>query len=188
MSGSGDMDMAAKPLEASLHLTSSTLGGDLTMLMVDNAMYMKSAMFGAKYVKVSMDDKNSPIGQMGLDSLDPSAMFDRFSDAVSGGTYVGKETVDGSQTDHYRFTIDGKALASAVPSAAAGAAGSIPKTESMDVWFDGDGRYRKMAMKVGAESVTETFSDWGTPVSVKAPPAGEVQDMTKLMNGLGTAK
>ena len=81
MSGSGDMDMAAKPLKASLRLASSSLGGDITMLVVDNAMYMKSKVFGAKYMKVSTGDKNSPLAQMGLDSLDPTAMFDRFDDA-----------------------------------------------------------------------------------------------------------
>ena len=188
MSGSGDMDMAAKPLKASLRLASSSLGGDITMLVVDNAMYMKSKVFGAKYMKVSTGDKNSPLAQMGLDSLDPTAMFDRFDDAVTGGTYVGKETIDGTATDHYKLTVDTKALASAVPSTAAGAAGSLPASETIDVWFDGDGRYKQMSTEVGGETVTESFSQWGEPVQVTAPPAGQVQDMTSLMNGqLGKA-
>ena len=185
MSGSGDIDMKARPMKASLHLTSTSLGGDITMLMVDNAMYLRSPMFGAKYVKVATNDKSSPIGQMGLDSLDPSAMFDRLGDAFSGGTYVGQESVDGTPAEHYRFTLDGKALASALPSAAASAAGSIRSGQTMDVWFDSAGRYRKMAMSLSGENVTETFSAWGTPVAVTAPPAAQVQDMSRLMIGGG---
>lgn len=183
MSGSGDMDMAAKPLKAALHLASSSLGGDITMLMVDNHMYLKSKTFGDKYVGVAIDDKNSPLARMGLDSLDPTAMFDRFGDAVTGGTYVGKETIDGTETDHYRMTVDTEALASAMPSAAAGATGSMPTSETIDVWFDQDGRYKQMSTAVGGEKVTESFSEWGEPVTVTAPPAGQVKDMTSLMNG-----
>jgi len=183
MSGSGDMDMAAKPVKASLRLASSTLGGDIAMVMVDNAMYLKSKVFGATYMKVSMGDKSSPLAQMGLDSLDPTAMFDRFDDAVTGGTYLGKETVAGTPTDHYRLTVDTTALATALPSAAAGAAGSIPKTETIDVWFDGDGRYRQLATEVAGEQVTESFSKWGEPVQVAAPPASQVRDLTSLMSG-----
>ena len=117
-----------------------------------------------------------------------AAVFDRFDDAVTGGTYVGKETIDGTATDHYKLTVDTKAIASAVPSAAAGAVGSIPASETIDVWFDGDGRYKQMSTEVGGETVTESFSQWGEPVQVTAPPAGQVQDMTSLMNGqLGKA-
>jgi hypothetical protein len=123
---------------------------------------------------------------MGLGSLDPSAMFDRFSDAITGGTYVGKETVDGTQTDHYRLTVDARAVASALPSQAAGAASAIPATETMDVWFDGDGRYKQMTMKVGGETVSESFTKWGEPVDISAPPASQVQDLDKLMGGAGS--
>jgi len=112
MTGSGDMDMKSNPVKADLKLASSSLGSSsIEMLMVDNAAYIHMAQLGEKYMKISMTGKNNPLAQMGLSSLDPTAMFDRFSDAVSGGTYVGKETVDGTPTDHYRLNIDTKALA-----------------------------------------------------------------------------
>jgi len=187
MTGSGDMDMKARPVKASLRLASSTLQmGDIRMLMLDNAMYLKTASLGTKYMKVSTTDKDSPLSRMGLQSLDPSAMFDRFGDAITGGTYVGKETVDGTATDHYRLTVDTSAVASALPSGAASAAAggaAMPDTETMDVWFDGDGRYKQMRMTVGAQTVSESFSDWGKPVAITAPPAGQVQDLSKAMSG-----
>jgi hypothetical protein len=184
MSGSGDMDMKSKPVTADLKLSSSTLGSSsIRMLMVDNAMYLQMAQLGDKYLKVALDGKDSPLSQMGLGSIDPTAMFDKFGDAVSGGTYVGKETVDGTATDHYRLAIDAKAIASALPSLAAEASSAIPDTETVDVWFDGDGRYKQMKMDTGGETVTETFSDWGRPVTVKAPPASQVQDMSSALSG-----
>lgn len=184
MSGGGDMDMKSRPVKADLRLTSSSLGGGaIQMLMVDNAAYLKTAQLGDKYLKVSLAGKNSALGQMGLSSLDPSAMFDRFSHAISSGTYVGKETVDGTATDHYRFTVDAKAIASAMPSVSAQAT-AVPDTETVDVWFDGDGRYKQMKTVVGSETVSESFSDWGKPVTVKAPPASQVQDMTSAAGGM----
>ena len=184
MSGSGDMDLKSKPVKADLKLASSSLGSSsIEMLMVDDAAYIHMPQLGQKYMKISMTGKNSPLAQIGLSSLDPTAMFDRFSDAVSGGTYVGKETVDGTPTDHYQLNVDTKALASAMPSSAAGAATAVPATEKVDVWFDGDGRYKQLRMVTGGETVTEQFTDWGKAVSVKAPPANDVQDVTGMLDG-----
>lgn len=187
MSGSGAMDMKAKPMAADLQLTSSSLGnGTIRMIMVDNAMYLHMAALGDKYLKVSLDDPNSPLSKMGLGSLDPSALFDRFADAVGGGTYVGKETVAGTPTDHYRFSLDTRAIASAMPSLPSSVGSQLPATENVDVWFDADGRYKQMRMVTGGETVTETFSDWGKPVTVTAPPAKDTQDMTSLLGGMAS--
>jgi hypothetical protein len=184
MSGSGDLDLKSRPLKASLKLTSpqlSATGGETArMLLVDNAMYLQLAALGDKYVKASLDDKTSPLASLGLDSLDPGALFDRFGDAIAGGTYVGKDTVEGTATDHYRFTIDGARLASALPSLPSAAATALPAKETVDVWFDGAGRYRQMKIDTGGESVTEVFSDWGKKVSITAPPASKVTDMSGL--------
>lgn len=188
MSGSGDLDLKAKPLQASLHLTSAQLsstGSDTaTMLLVDNAMYVRLAALGDTYVKVPLDGASSPLGSLGLDSLDPAALFDKLGDAISGGTYVGKDTVDGTPTDHYRLTVDGARVASALPSLPSAAASARPANETLDVWFDGAGRYRQMTMDAGGEHVTEVFSDWGKRVSITAPPTGQVTDMGSLP-GLG---
>jgi hypothetical protein len=188
MKGSGDLDLKSKPLQASLVLTSSQLsstGSDTAkMLLAGDAMYVQLAALGDKYVKVPLDDKSSPLGALGLDSLDPAALFDKLGNAISGGTYVGKETVDGTATDHYRFTVNGAQVASALPSLPSAAASALPADESLDVWFDGDGRYKQMRMDAAGEKVTEVFSDWGKKVSISAPPAGQVTDLGSLP-GLG---
>lgn len=191
MSGRGDLDLTAKPLRASLELTSpqlSATGGDTArMLLVDNAMYVQLAALGDKYVKAPLDDKSSPLGSLGLDALDPGALFDKFGDAVTGGTYVGKDTIDGTATDHYRVIIDGAQVAAALPSLPGSSgrpsASALPATQTVDVWFDDAGRYRQMTMKAGGEDITEVFSDWGKKVAITAPPANQVTDLSSLSAG-----
>jgi hypothetical protein len=191
MSGRGDLDLTAKPLRASLELTSpqlSATGGDTArMLLVDNAMYVQLAALGQKYVKAPLDDTSSPLGSLGLDALDPGALFDKFGDAVTGGTYIGKDTIDGTATDHYRVTIDGARVASALPSLPGSSgrpsASALPATQTVDVWFDDAGRYRQMTMKAGGEDITEVFSDWGKKVAITAPPASQVTDLGGLSAG-----
>lgn len=191
MSGSGDLDLGSKPLEASLELSSAQLsvtGSDTAkMLLVDNVMYVQLAALGDKYVKAPLDDKSSPLGSLGLDSLDPGALLDKFGDAIAGGTYLGKDTVDGTATDHYRFTVNGAELASALPSLPSAAASALPGNETVDVWFDGAGRYQQMKMDAGGENVTEVFSDWGKKVAITAPPASQVTDLGGLASALGGA-
>jgi hypothetical protein len=183
ISASGDIDMKSNPVKADLRLDSSTLGGSGSrLLMVDNAIYLHVPALGKKYAKISLEGKDSPLAQLGLSSLDPSAMLQQLSNAVSGGTYVGTETIDGTDTDHYRLSLDPKSIASALPSLSAGSGGT-PGSETVDVWFDGEGRYKRMKMEAAGETVTETFADWGKPVTVKAPPANQVQDMTSMLGG-----
>lgn len=189
MSGSGDMDMKARPMKADLTLRSPALGGhDARLLMVDDAMFLKVAQLGDKYVKIPLTGASSPLAQLGLDSLDPTKMFDRFGSAITSGVYVGKDTVAGQPADHYRLSVDAKAVASALPSLAPEAS-AVPATETVDLWVDGQGRYERMRMDVGPETVSETFSHWGEPVTVKAPPARDVRDLGALsgLGGAGTA-
>jgi hypothetical protein len=185
MTGSGDLDMKAKPMKADLTLRSPALGGDdARVLMVDDAMFLRVAQLGDKYLKVPLGGAASPLGQLGLDSLDPVKLFDKFGGAITGGVYVGKDTVAGQPADHYRLQVDAKAIVSALPDLAPQAS-ATPATETVDLWLDGAGRYRRMRMDVGGEKVTETFSRWGEPVAVKAPPAGQVQDMGSALSGRG---
>jgi hypothetical protein len=80
--------------------------------------------------------------------------------------------------------VNGAQVASALPSLPSAAASALPADESLDVWFDGDGRYKQMRMDAAGEKVTEVFSDWGKKVSISAPPAGQVTDLGSLP-GLG---
>jgi hypothetical protein len=115
-------------------------------------------------------------------------------------TAVGTETVAGVSTTHYHGTVDlKKALA------AKGAPDDLiqrlldmgaPAHYPVDVWVDDSGYVRQLELDFmqttnGVPLSTKTtigMSDYGTNVSVSAPPADEVFDATELATkGLSSA-
>jgi hypothetical protein len=152
---------------------------------------------GKTWVKADLDKLANTLGSgfgqlVGQSSQNPSdtlAMLRGVGDVEK----VGSETLDGTDVTHYRATID---LAKAaeqkgVPQTAidrlrqSGAPEKLP----VDVWIgDDDGLPRKMTMDYDAKTLsspvstkmTMTFSNWGSDVTVAAPPADEVFDATAL--------
>ena len=55
----------------------------------------------------------------------------------------------------------------------------LPKTVDYDLWLDQDDLMRRIEFTVpgGGGGMTMTMSDWGKPVTVKAPPPGAVMQM-----------
>ena len=50
-----------------------------------------------------------------------------------------------------------------------------------DAWFDADGLLRKVTTSMGKLGTTSvTYDDWGSPVSITAPPASDVMEMPTL--------
>jgi hypothetical protein len=117
---------------------------------------------------------------------------------VADVTEVGNETIDGVATTHYSAAVDVEealAKAGAPPEALAAVASSgMSTTVPLDVWIgDDDGLVRRITITYDAAASGEIFSgkltmtlnDWGTDVSVEAPPADEVFDASALLSQLG---
>jgi hypothetical protein len=76
---------------------------------------------------------------------------------------------------HYRVTMDpSEAVGEADPSGSA--TEDVPETVTYDVWFDGDGLFRRMEADLGPDdgALTVVLSDWGADVTIEPPPSGEV--------------
>lgn len=134
----------------------------------------------------------------GFAGTDPRSALDILRAAAGRVEAVGTEELHGTQTTHYRATIDPSAyekLAPAQSSAAEpfpkqlvtqAAAGPIP----VDVWLDGDGLVRKLSLSVTAEqagtsqrgsaSLSFEIWDYGKDVAIALPPADEVVDASAL--------
>lgn len=192
----------------SMTLSSSAL--NVTEILVGDTIYMKipqlSGELGGKtWVKIDL----SAMGSLGsafesmtnsAKSMDPTQQLQLL--LASGDLRkVGTETVDGVQAVHYAGTVD---AATFVNSAAATAnltpdqisqlksllkAGGVT-TESVDLWAASDGLpvREKVATNtsMGAVTVDLHMSDWGKPVSVSAPPADQVGDMSSMLGNLGS--
>lgn len=91
---------------------------------------------------------NTPIGQM-----DPADQLELLRGVAAGGVRdAGTDTLRGESTRHFSITIDPKKLAANRSVVVAG--GIVEQAMKMvspfpaDVWIDGDGRVRKMAVKI----------------------------------------
>ncbi|RAY15177.1 hypothetical protein DPM19_10650 [Actinomadura craniellae] len=102
---------------------------------------------------------------------------------------VGTEKIDGVQTTHYQGSVTLKeALAQLDPQARQKLQKAYPQGDgklNFDLWVDGQHLPRKLTTK-GAESgggsaaLTVLYSDYGKSVTVSAPPADQVGELSGL--------
>ena len=209
---SGTMQYRTKPdLAYSMNFDKMSVGGrsmgGMQQILVDRTMYMKMPMLSqlgggsaAKpWFKISLDELGQKAGLNFDQLLRQSQQMDpvqntKMLTASKDAREVGKETVDGVETTHYTGTYRMEEAISKLP----------PETQQQlrknnsagmqdmqfDLWVDGQQLPRKLAMKSqqgsdGTMNLTMSYRDFGKPVQVEAPPAGEVTDFSQMLKGLG---
>ncbi|MBC9733429.1 LppX_LprAFG lipoprotein [Nocardioides marmotae] len=183
----GVVDYTTTP--PSISMTTTIPGGGPTteVIAVDGITYVSlGELSQGKYWKIDPADPDGPMAGMGMDQLlkqnDPLAAIQTMEEGIDKVTYVGEEDVDGRDLDHFEMTVDlAASLASLGTEMPKEATQSLPKTITYDVWLDEEGRIGKMVMEMpvmGSTTTMEmTMDDWGTDVTIEAPPAAEVTDM-----------
>jgi hypothetical protein len=164
---------------------SSTGGQAIEMILVGQAMYMKSADMGMgdKWLKVDLSDPDSLFGMIGK-ATDPEVMF-KAMETLKKVELLGSEEVGGVETNHYRITMDPRQYIEAMDFPAA-MAGMLPKELVTEMWVDGDDLPRKFSQTIelparaggsGTSSTSEGhYTDYGTDVDIEAPPADQVTE------------
>ena len=188
----------------------SVIGDSIEMRFVEGVAYMKmpflSQLSGGDTAWVSFRADNAgsnPFGPVG--GADPAAFLDYLRGAGAEVSELGHEDVRGVETTHLSTTITlRKALDSAPESERARIEEAIAKLGAsadelldtpipVDVFVDRDGLVRRLhlvlSMPIGEQSVDGDiqmdFFDFGTDVSVDAPPADQVTDISGQLNKLG---
>ena len=195
INGAGSFDAA----EQSAALTMNGIGtstGSMELRMLYPVTYMRFANLplptDKSWIKVDLEKAANTLGvklpqfQLGGNPspTDALAQLRGSKDAKKLGT----ETIDGVNTTHYRVTIDvDKALARATPQQrkalkqliqAAKRNGVDVAPTYADVWIGDDGLVRRFSEKLGSVgTIAMTFSDYGEPVQIEAPPANETLDL-----------
>ena len=159
---------------------------ELEMVVLDKVLYMSGMgmdLGDKKWFKVDMSDPNSLFGMLGK-STDPQLMFKAMEEPKSF-ELLGTEEVDGVETNHYEIVMDTSAYAEAMEIPAQMAT-SLPEDIAVEMWVDADDLPRQFRQELelpaagGAEPSTTTtegtYSDYGTDVTIEAPPASEVSD------------
>jgi hypothetical protein len=157
----------------------------MDLILLDKVMYMKSAELGTgdKWLKIDLCDPDSLFGMIGK-ATDPEVMF-KAMESPKKLELLGTEEVDGTETNHYRITMDPTQYLKAMEFPAA-MADMMPQELVTEMWVDADNLPRKFSQTIdlpatgggaGTTSTTEgTYSDFGTDVEIEAPPAGEVTE------------
>jgi hypothetical protein len=175
MEAEGDVDYSDEPPAIAMTLNGDQLGDGTEVRMVDGVMYLKTPMFGDKFLRMDLSDPNNPLGERFSRMFDLRSVLDNFRSGLRSVTLVGEEDVEGEPMRHYRVTMDpSEAVGEADPSGSA--TEDVPETVTYDVWFDGDGLFRRMEADLGPDdgALTVVLSDWGADVTIEPPPSGEV--------------
>ncbi|MBW6438879.1 hypothetical protein KZ829_34630 [Actinoplanes hulinensis] len=170
---SGVSDLAGKKVDMVMSVGAAGQTMEIAVRLVGDEMFMKyGATAGAKWWR--LDVSKLPASS----SMNPKNMADAsaFAQAAvkvekNGDTFSG--TLDMTKSP----TADPESL-----KALGDKASAVPFTAKVD----GEGRLTELVIDMsslgaGAGKMTTTYSDFGTPVSVEAPPAAEVTEMPAEM-------
>jgi hypothetical protein len=146
------------------------------VILVDKKMYLQIAGKNAKYLEVDLSDPDNPLASsMGdMSAIDPRATIEAFTQNVKSVSKIGPEDIDGTPTTHYVLVADTKALGDQLGKEAA----DLPDSLTYDMWLDEEGRPRRIQADLGDQGSMKTdMTDYGSEVSIEAPPADQVQAM-----------
>jgi hypothetical protein len=170
-------------------------------VITGNVLYMRSSVFsqlgmsqGKQWVKVDLgllaQQGGADLSSLATTSPTPASALSylRGSGKVRE---VGRESIDGAVTTHYKVTVDLEEAVARSDATTQEALRRLIQESGMkklpvDVWIDGKGYVRKVqyAQRAAGKDVKVTMNlhDYGKPVTVKPPPVDSVVD---LMQAIG---
>lgn len=192
--GTGEFDYGAKTGRFEITTGTGAQAQKITELITGGFLYLQAGNDLKSYYKLKLSDL---VGTTLAQGADPTSSFNTLNGVTDSVTKVGEEKVRGDHTTHYKGTIDvQKSLASAGAAEKAiiqksfvdNGVTSLP----FEAYLDDQGRIRKFVEDVNltvkgtmAHSVTTLeLYDFGSKVTVAAPPAAIVKDGAPLIAAL----
>lgn len=166
----GVIDFSTTPLSMAVEIEVPGAPAPIRTIIVDGFIYQNLS--GDTFTKMAIDDPANAAGDLS-EQLDIGAQFETFEKAITAATYVGEE--DGLQ--RYSLVVDADTLLDeqgmdpgSLPP------GSVPEEFTYDLWFDEDGRFRKMESDLGelGGDLVATYDNWGEPVEITAPDPSQI--------------
>ncbi len=190
----GDVDGTPNRLAAAFTMSGQALGGNARFILVDKVMYLQIPGMtpNNKYIKFDLARSDAPGAAMlsqlldQVNQLDPSKSAEMFK-AITRLQERGTEEIDGVQTTHYTVDVDTQKALEVMGLDGTVPQGQMPKTLTEDVWLDSDNRMRRIRMNMQGFTMDMTYSQWGEPVDISAPPASQTTDMRQMMSQMGGA-
>ena len=185
-------------------------GQAMSDILIGDVIYMNypalaAELGGKQWAEIDLARVNS-LGSLSslLDSARSENPTTQIAALVASGevSKVGTQTVNGQRTTHYSGTLNATQLLTTGTASGNLTADQLSSLESelqsvgvksakIDLWVASDGlpveeKYTEQTSS-GTVAGDLFMSDWGTPVSVGAPPASEVYDMTNALNSAGAS-
>lgn len=189
-------------MRISLRIGTGASASKMDMIMVREpsgfVMYMRTPALktqlptGKSWLRVDFEKEAAKLGLDFSAILDASQTLGPLQSGLVSTSRLGRETVAGKSTTHYRAVVDLHRAAAALPSyakqirAIEKATGARLGRSTQDVWVGTDGRIRRVRSSTptvvagsAATSVqTMTFRAYDVPVSISAPPRAQVFDFS----------
>lgn len=188
MTAEGDVSYRGASPQMKMTMSMGQMGGaPMELRYVGKVLYMTIPQLTppGKFVKIDPRDKSNPMSKSFgslSEQMDPLSSVRAMKAGVRSVRYVGPESVDGEDADHYVVTVDSAALMKAMDQKAVP---GMPKTLTYDMWLDDQDLLRRMQFDLSGLTMDMTMSKWGEPVHVVAPPAGKVVDASSLGRAAG---
>jgi hypothetical protein len=162
--GTGEADMT-NPKKPNMHMVMSAGGQSFEILSVDGDYFMRG-LLGKGWTKVS----ETLAEQATSTSADPTAMLEETKKYIKSVEAAGAETVNGVNAQHFKVTMDVKALGDL----SATGAKIDGDTLLYDYWLDESSRPVKVAFDMSDVSTTPimmemTMGHFNEPVKISAP-------------------
>ncbi|MFL6238272.1 MAG: hypothetical protein ACJ735_02085 [Actinomycetes bacterium] len=201
LTGTGAFDFAKHAGAIHFTLPASLGGRTISEIVTTNTLYLQlpPATPPGKYAAIKVSDLTGDGSLAQLGNSDPTTALETLRGASHDVRKVGTATVRGTQTTHYRGTIDVQAAINAAPEflrekvrRVFGRLTSLP----YDAYLDDQGRLRRFDQRLTLPAtsdtgnqpvdVTSTFElfDFGTTVNAAPPPASKTVDGSSLLQQL----
>lgn len=179
MRAEGDMVWAGDKPDMAMVMDGQAMGvSRMELRMVDGVVYLSMPPMTprGKFMAIDPEDSSSPLSGMldGMQGLGPAQSFEAFEQGLERLEFVGEETVAGEDLEHYRLTLDLVTVLETQGLAGLADTPGLPKTVDYDLWLDDEALMRRMETDVMDTLTTMEMSQWGEPVTVRAPAPKDV--------------
>lgn len=175
MDAAGDLAFRGPDQDMELVMDGAAMGVErIEIRMVDQVVYLAMPPMtpAGKFVEIKPGSDSPLAGMVGqMQGVDPRDTFRAFESGLEDVMFLGVESVDGEELEHYRLTVDiAKAQLQGMPRS-----GGMRRKVRYDMWLDQDALMRRAEFSLAQQvSVVMEMSDWGEPVAIKAPARKDI--------------
>lgn len=153
-----------------IRMNSRISGSAVSMLVVGGNLYIEQP--NGTYLRIAKDDPTYGSFLGSFESVGPRGAVDELEKGITRVVDAGPEIVDGERLARFEVTVDAARATGTFADLAA--SGKIDDVLRMSFLLDAEDLIRQISVVSSGQQVAMSFSDWGVPVTIKAPRGAEL--------------